>query len=332
MSDEQRGSVPTDTDLVRHLAEPVLRANATRTVLRPFMPGDVERFVQDGGRRRDQIVASVLALSREDLAEHLKHVIEPLSARHRNAEQIFLRQFEAIDTKGSVAGNADKNQRLLIGAYFTQEFSFESAALFNPSIVEHYNQVDVAPGDTRFILSLRGVGEGHVSSVAFRTGTWRANGSVVLENASDFAVGPKVEWEKLSNDRMVAHLSCGGARDLSESVIYPFLASQGRGIEDVRLVQFTGPDGDAQYRATFTAFDGTEVRQGLLQTEDFVTYEARGLEGDLYAGKGMALFPRKINGRYAMLSRQDNRSIFLVFSDQLYQWSGGNRLLEPEYH
>jgi len=331
MSGVDRSSVPANTDLVRHLAEPVLRANADRTVLRSFMPGDVESFVQADGLRSAQIVARVLAMNPEDLSQHLKQALDPLIARHRDVEQTLLRHFEAVDADRSTAGRANRDQRLLIGAYFAQEYSFESAALFNPSIVEHYDQADVAPGDTRFIMSLRGVGEGHVSSVTFRTGTWRADGSVTLEKASDFAVGPTVEFEELPNGRTAAHLSSGSARDLSESVIYPFLASQGRGIEDVRLVRFTGSDGDTRYRATFTAFDGSDVRQGLLQTEDFVSYEGRGVEGDLYAGKGMALFPRQINGRYAMLSRQDNRSIFLVYSDDLYQWSGGVRLLEPEY-
>lgn len=331
MNGADRGATPPDTDLVRHLAEPVLRASAERTVLRPFKPGDVQGFVEQDGLRSDQIVVRVLALDEQALSEHLRRALEPLVGRHRDPERTLLRHYEQLDTTGADAEKAGKDQRLLIGAYFTQEYAFESAALFNPSIVEHYDQSDVAPGETRFILSLRGVGEGHVSSVVLRVGTWRADGSVVLANSSSFAVGPKVEWEKLPNGRMIAHLSCGGARDLSESVIYPFLASQGRGIEDVRLVRFTGADGDTRYRATYTAFDGTEVRQGLLQTEDFVSYEGRGVEGELYAGKGMALFPRMINGRYAMLSRQDNRSLFLVYSDDLYHWSGGERLLEPEY-
>ncbi len=320
-------AVRHDAALVRLHSEPILRADSARTVLRPFVPGDVAGFARDDGSRSEQVISRILALDAAELARQAERVLGPLRHRHRDVEPRLIHQFDEM----KVGRQVSDDQRLLIGAYFTQEYSFESAALFNPSIVRHHDQGDAAPDDTRFIMSLRGVGEGHVSSVTFRTGEWHADGSVTMDEASEFAVGPKVDWEDLPNGRMIAHLACGGARDVSESVIYPFLESQGRGIEDVRLVQFTDPDGSTRYRGTFTAFNGNEVRQGLLQTEDFVGYELRGVEGELYAGKGMALFPRMIGGRYAMLSRQDNRSIFLVYSDDLYQWSGGDRVLEPKY-
>ena len=318
-------------DLVRHLAEPVLRADPTRTVLRSFVPGDVAGLALPNAGRTRQVVARILALDPVDLARESKQVLEPLRQRHRNVEGWMLGQFEMLDLDKGLTKSIGQEQRLLIGAYFTLEYSFESAALFNPSVVEHHDQTGVSPGDTRFIMSLRGVGEGHLSSVTFRTGTWRADGTVAVDETGRFAVGPKIEWETLPNGRKVARFTCGGGGDLSENVIYPFLESQGRGIEDVRLVRFRAPDGSTRYRGTFTAFNGMEVRQGLLQTKDFVDYEMRGVEGGLYGGKGMALFPRKIGGRYAMLSRQDNRSIFLVYSDDLYRWSGGERVLEPEY-
>ena len=322
---------PPETELVRHHAEPIVRADPARTVLKPFVPGDVEGFARPGCGRSEWVITRILALDAGELAVQSEQVIEPLRSRHRDVEDRLLAQFESLGVAEPSTHGIGRDQRLLIGAYFTQEYTFESTALFNPSIVPHFDQGEVAHGDTRFILSLRGVGEGHVSSVIFRTGAWRADGLVIMDEAPTFAVGPKVAWEELPNGRAIAHLTCGGARDLSENVIYPFLESQGRGIEDVRLVRFNDPNGSTRYRGTFTAFNGTEVRQALLQTEDFVNFEMRGVEGDLYAGKGMALFPRTIGGRYASLSRQDNRSIFLVYSDDLYQWSGGERLLEPEY-
>lgn len=332
MSDAaETDAAPRDTELVRHHAEPVLRADPVRTVLRSFVPGDVERFAAPGEGRTRQIVSRVLALDPAELARQSTRVLDPLRERHRDVEEWLLRQFDGLDLEEAEARRVGRDQRLLIGAYFTLEYSFESAALFNPSIVQHHDQAGMAPGDTRFIMSLRGIGEGHLSSVTFRTGVWRADGSIAMDEAGDFAVGPKVDLAKLANGRAIAHLTSGGARDISESVIFPFLESQGRGIEDLRLVLFSDPDGSKRYRGTFTAFNGTEVRQGLLQTEDFVGYELRGVEGDLYAGKGMALFPRMIGDRYAMLSRQDNRSIFLVYSDDLYHWSGGERVLEPKY-
>ena len=153
----------------------------------------------------------------------------------------------------------------------------------------------------------------------------------MLEEAGRGAVGPRTRRREMPNGRLIVHLDCDDARSIDGTVIYPFLPSQGRGIEDVRFVDFTDGDGRTTYRGTFTAFSGSEVRQGLVQTSDFRSFEARGVEGELYAGKGMALFPRMIGGRYAMLSRQDNESIWLVFSDDLYRWSGGEKLLSPRY-
>jgi predicted GH43/DUF377 family glycosyl hydrolase len=114
-------------------------------------------------------------------------------------------------------------------------------------------------------------------------------------------------------------------------VIYPFVPSQGRGIEDVRMVEFTDDDGTTDYRATYTAFNGTDVRQGLMRTSDFRNFEMRGVRGELYAGKGMALFPRKIGGRYFMLSRQDNENLWLVSSDEFAAWSGGDKIITPKW-
>jgi predicted GH43/DUF377 family glycosyl hydrolase len=223
------------------------------------------------------------------------------------------------------------NQAQLIGAYFSEEFSFESAALFNPSVVPHPDQSGTPKGGTRFILSLRGIGEGHVSSLIFRTGLWRANGSIEIDKPCPRAVGPRIRRSTLASGARVVHLYHEGDADISEMVIYPFMPSQGRGIEDARFVRFTEKDGAVDFRATYTAFDGSDVRQGLLRTADFKTFEAHGVQGSMYNGKGMALFPRRIDGRFMALGRQDSESIWLLASDDVYAWSGGQKIISPKW-
>jgi predicted GH43/DUF377 family glycosyl hydrolase len=220
---------------------------------------------------------------------------------------------------------------MVIGAYFSEEFSFESAALFNPSVVRHPDQSGAADGATRILVSLRGIGEGHISSLTFRCGVWNADGSVNLDKASPFALGPDVKRESGADGQLIVHLSFDAREDLSETVIYPFMPSQGRGIEDCRLVEFTEEDGSVDYRGTYTAFNGADVRQGLLRTGDFKTYEMRGVQGSHYSGKGMALFPRRVSGRYMMLARQDNENIWLVSSDNYYDWDGGEKIIAPKW-
>ena len=307
-----------------------LQPDPTRTALRPFSPGEPpEPFARAEPRGR-RIIGRALSFDGNALDAEILRTVEPLRGRHHDPDRVLLARFEEIAGEVPAARSATGKQRLLIGAYFTQEFAFESTALFNPSVVRHPDQTGLQNGDTRLVVSLRGVGEGHISSLAFRTGVWRADGSVDIDDPSRFAVGATIVERTLPNDRRVFGLTFEGARDLSERVIYPFLPIQGRGLEDVRLVEFTEADGSTTYRGTFTAFNGAEVRQALLHTKDFTTFEARGVEGPLYAGKGMALFPRRVGGRYAMLSRQDNENVWLAFSDDLHRWTGGEVLLRPE--
>jgi predicted GH43/DUF377 family glycosyl hydrolase len=258
-------------------------------------------------------------------------VNEALKDRHSHPEQLLLNSLSDLEDPKLDRATLTTDQALLIGAYFSEEFSFESAALFNPSIVRNPDQSGAKAGDTRFILSLRGIGEGHISSLTFRTGTWAADGQVVVDTPSAHAVGPRIERSQDEPDELVVRLSFEGADDICEAVVYPFMPSQGRGIEDLRMVEFTDDDGSVDYRGTYTAFNGTDVRQGLLRTSDFRTFEMRGVHGSLYAGKGMALFPRRIEGRYVMLSRQDNENLWLVYSDDYARWSGGEKIITPKW-
>lgn len=317
-------------DLATILSE-VLRPDLGRTVIRPFHVEDPSPFADPKRSRAQRVVDRILALDEAGLKAEIQAISQSLDARHRDVEGVLRRRFEDLEGLTVDRGAVSADQALLIGAYFTEEFSFESAALFNPSVVRHPDQSDVAPGDTRFVLSLRGIGEGHVSSLTFRTGIWTAAGEVRIDPPSKTAVGPIVERAEGPGGDLTVHLRCGGSRELSETVIFPFMPSQGRGIEDVRLVEFTEDDGERSYLGTFTAFNGTDVRQAILRTDDFVDFVARGISGPLYQSKGMALFPRRIGGKLMALGRYDNENIQLLSSDDLYAWEYGDKLIGPRW-
>jgi predicted GH43/DUF377 family glycosyl hydrolase len=306
----------------------LLRPDAARTVLRPFIVEDPS--TSDCPRTR-RVIDRILGLDDARLRGELQVFADDLENRHRDVDRLLQRRYEELSGLMTDRAPATPDQCKLIGAYFSEEFSFESAALFNPSVVPHPDQSGVEAGGLRILVSLRGVGEGHISSLAFRTGTWGADGAVTMDDPSRYAVGPRIERTQGRHGELIVHLLCDGAQEISENVIYPFMPSQGRGIEDARLVEFTDDDGAKDYRGTYTAFNGADVRQGLLRTNDFKIFELRGVRGDLYSGKGMALFPRKIDGRYMMLGRQDNENIWLLSSHEFDAWSGGEKIISPQW-
>jgi predicted GH43/DUF377 family glycosyl hydrolase len=222
-----------------------------------------------------------------------------------------------------------QDQRRLVGAYFLHEYSFEAAALFNPSIVTHPDQSDAPSGGRRFILSLRAVGEGHVSSLTFRSGVICADGSVTVDPPARLASIPLLRTP-LALDADRAELIFGPEEELSERVIVPVLASQSNGIEDARFVEFYEA-GERIYYATYTAYTGRDISSELLATRDFVTFNMSKLSGSATRNKGMALFPRKLAGQYAMIGRQDNENLYLLHSDDLYSWNGGQVILKPQF-
>ena len=307
--------------------ETLLRPNASRTVLRPFVLEDPE--AADAPRTR-RVIERILGIE-DGPQDEVVEVMQELRERHPNAEVALLARYEELKRFVPDGHAVDENQKMVIGAYFSEEFSFESAALFNPSVVRHPDQSGATDGATRILVSLRGIGEGHISSLTFRCGLWGADGKVTLDGASDFALGPQIERKEGADNQLIVHLSFDAREDLSETVIYPFMPSQGRGIEDCRLVEFTEEDGSVDYRGTYTAFNGADVRQGLLRTNDFKTYEMRGVQGSHYSGKGMALFPRRVGGRYMMLARQDSENIWLASSDSYCEWDGGEKIVEPKW-
>ncbi len=316
-----------------HLVPIQLRADPARVVIRPYVPADEPRPAGSTALTRAQCLADrVLALSPAELQDELARVIASLSDRHRGVEDVLLRRFHEVNGMMIAARTVDSEQAHLIGAYFCEEYSFEAAALFNPSIVAHPDQSGIAAGALRFILSLRGVGEGHLSSITFRSGIFSAEGAIVMDEASRQAISPRIEMIPDGEpDDPGVRLSCEESRDLSEIVIFPITYRQRHGIEDLRLVRFVDDDGHATYLGTYTAFSGEEIREEMLRTTDFATFELNALRGPAAATKGMALFPRKIGGQYAMLGRLDHENIWVLKSNDLYHWDAGTKILSPQW-
>ena len=306
----------------------ILRPNPARVVIRPYIPAD-DPAPRDSPRAQ-RIADRVRALTKAALIAELERVTAGLSERHREVEAVLLRRYHEVNGLLIDPSVIDHDQSLLIGAYFSEEYAFEGAALFNPSIVAHPDQSGIAQGDVRFVLSLRGVGEGHVSSVTFRTGTCGTDGSIVVDTPGLQVIAPRIEIiPGGAPDDPGVRLSCDDSHDLSQTVIFPITKRQRHGIEDLRLVRFADDDGNITYFGTLTAYSGSAIRQEILRTTDFKTFELTALRGNAAKGKGMALFPRRIDGRYAMLGRQDHENISLLTSSDLYEWQDGAVIVSP---
>src|SRR5271169_2214422 len=304
-----------------------LRPDPTRVVVRPFKPATEPRDLNPTDKiRANHIVGRVLRLDPEAAAQQLTDVLDSFEGRHRNLIDIF--EARASDMEDALEPHAELNQtqRRLIGAYFLNEYSFEASALFNPSIVKHPDQTGAPKNGCRFILSLRAIGEGHISSLTFRSGTITADGSVAVDPTARLAAVPKIRSRNGDDVEVIF----GDHEELSERVIFPITDAQSNGIEDARFVEFN--DGARKtFYATYTAYSGRAIRSELIETTDFRSFRMTPLGGSAARNKGMALFPRKIDGRYAMIGRQDNENLYLIFSDDLYTWDGGHSILQPEY-
>jgi predicted GH43/DUF377 family glycosyl hydrolase len=300
-------------------------------VVRPFKPATEPRDLNPTDKTRaNHIVDRVLALDSDTAARELAEVLEYFQDRHRNLLEIF--EARADEMEEAVAAHAafTKEQHLLVGAYFMHEYSFEAAALFNPSIVAHPDQSGAPEGGRRFILSLRSVGEGHVSSLTFRSGTIAADGTVSVDATARLASIPKVKNRTLGPDGETVELVFTSDEDISERVIFPVTDAQSNGIEDARFVEFE--DGARKvFYATYTAYNGRAIRSELIETRDFLSFRLSPLRGAAAKNKGMALFPRRFGGQYAMIARQDNENLYLIYSDDLYSWDGGVAILKPQF-
>ena len=308
-----------------------LRPDPARVVVRPFKPATEPRELNATDKTRaNHIVDRVLALATAAAASQLAEVLENFQGRHRNLLETFEARAEEMEDAFAAHATFTREQRQLVGAYFLHEYSFEAAALFNPSIVAHPDQSGAPPGGRRYILSLRAVGEGHVSSLTFRSGSIAADGRVTVDPSARLASIPKVQQRIAGVNGDEVTLVFKPEEDLSERVIFPVTESQANGIEDARFVEFDD-DGRRIFYATYTAYSGKAIRSELLETRDFTSFRMSPLTGTAAKNKGMALFPRRIAGRYAMIARQDNENLYLIYSDDLYSWSGGVAILRPEF-
>ncbi len=308
-----------------------LRPDPARVIVRPFKPATEPRDLNPTDRTRaNRIVARVLQLDPAVADSLLDEVLHNFDGRHRN----LLATFEARADEMEDAFNAHdvftQVQRRLVGAYFMHEYSFEAAALFNPSIVAHPDQTGAPPGGIRFMLSLRAVGEGHISSLTFRSGTISADSCVTIDPTARLASLPGIKSRIAGPMGDVVEVAFPATEDVSERVIFPVTLAQSNGIEDARFVAFEDA-GRRTFCATYTAYSGTAIRSEMIETDDFITFRMSPMRGDAARNKGMALFPRKIDGRYAMIGRQDNENLYLIYSDDLFDWNDGKEILRPRY-
>jgi predicted GH43/DUF377 family glycosyl hydrolase len=308
-----------------------LRPDPARVIVRPFKPSTEPRDLNPTDKTRaNHIVERVLNLDPHSAASQLADVLENFQGRHRNLLKTFERRADEMEEALLAHCTFSEVQRQLIGAYFLNEYSFEASALFNPSIVPHPDQSGIAEGSLRFILSLRAVGEGHVSSLTFRSGVIAADGSIRVDPTARLATSPHIAQRTAGPFGDEVEIVFEPAPDISERVIFPVTESQSNGIEDARFVQFSD-GGRTTYYATYTAYRGTAIRSELIETSDFLSFRMTPLHGAAARNKGMALFPRKIDGKYAMIARQDNENLYLIYSDDLYKWDGGQAILKPQF-
>ncbi len=299
--------------------------------MRPFRPAVEPRDLNPVDRSKaNHIVNRVLRLEPEAASLQIADVLENFEGRHRNLIGIFEARAAEMEEVLDPHAALSQTQRRLIGAYFLNEYSFEASALFNPSIVRHPDQTGAPEDGCRFILSLRAVGEGHISSLTFRSGSVAPDGSIVVDPTARLASIPKIQNLAAAAHGQGIEVVFDQGNELSERVIFPVTAAQSNGIEDARFVEFAN-GGQTRYIATYTAYDGRAIRSELLETTDFTSFKMTPLGGPAARNKGMALFPRKIDGRYAMIARQDNENLYLILSDDLYTWDEGLPILGPEH-
>jgi len=357
-----------------------------RVIARFFMPGQEDRA--------QAIIQRIVSLPEASCRQLFNDVLRSFSKRHRNISKIFDNNYKNIkhlvERSGIEPDTLSRERKLLIGSYFTHEYSIESAAFFNPSIVEDPYQGNLNNGQLRVIVSFRATGEGHISSIVFRSGTFDGDNNLTFAPAGNFVDVPEVVkrhvykkstfLKKLEEMRIVkdvvamvmdrlgdtfiygellasieetrnsieithtkekvlqainwlasSHYEISFSLDtaISERVIFPVSYSESNGIEDARFVKFTAEDGKVTYYATYTAYNGFTILPKLMETEDFYHFKIMPLHGNYAQNKGLAFFPRKIGGKYAMISRCDGENIYIMYSDNINIWPEAVKIREP---
>ncbi len=359
----------------------------------------IARFLYTSDERSNNIIRKVLAMSEDEANTALNHVLRGYSKRHRNISKIFEMHYNKLSHLFKElkinSCKPDQSRKALIGSYFTMEYSIESAAFFNPSIIEHPDQTELGPGEKRVILSFRATGEGHISSLVFREGVIDKDNNIVFEpvgkmlaeadiikrhiynkksftkklnemkNSNNIIPPSLVVLDKLNDSftygelkkcveetrETIPHSATNGLyfnqmmwlakshyeikfsldSAISERVIFPISDTEKNGIEDARFVTFTEDNGEITYYATYTAYDGITILPKLLETKNFYQFKVSPIHGEIAKDKGMALFPRRINGKYAMLCRIDGVNNYIAYSDNINIWNETKLIQEPKY-
>jgi len=365
---------------------PRLTADPARVVALLFVPG--QALSEAHGGRAASVIAHLLALEEDEVASMLAELLDRFGHRHHDLTGTFRHNAERLAHRLDVGVELSEERWLLLGATFTHEYAVEAAALCNPSAVPHPDQTGLPTGSLRFLMSVRGIGEGHRSSIGLRTGLVDGHGGVTVDPPGRFATTASIEGSVLDAtvfryqarrdhddtesttwvlDRLadrftgeelevllgqlaaqrdtrrnvaqtVRRLRGLAARtytarfdpstELAERVLHPATATEANGMEDARFVRFVEDDQRVTYHATYTAYDGVAIAQQLLTTDDFVHFTSSPLVGAAAANKGLALFPRRIGGRFAALSRSDGVTNALAFSDDLHDWPTGTPLAD----
>lgn len=283
--------------------------------------------IYPGLGRVKNIYRRTVNFTHDEVLTQLSNVEKGFGHRHKNLEMIFKKNYEFFKDQYPGGSKLSAEQKQLLGATLTKEFSFQSAALFNPSMVPHPDQSGLKSNEKRFIISLRSTGEGHISSIEFRSGIVDDKGNLTLNDCTRFTLTGEVSH--MEEDSSYS-LTFPEDSDLSERVIFPQTEVESMGMEDLRLVDFH-EDGSQTYYGTYTAYNGTEIKSQLLITKDFREFKVRTLKGNVAKDKGMAIFPEKIDGRFAIVSRQGGENMSIMFSKDLYRWDESQLLMKPEY-
>ncbi|MBY8822206.1 glycoside hydrolase family 130 protein [Sphingomonas colocasiae] len=307
-----------------------LYADPSRVVVRPF-----HLAWQSNGpapSRAQKLIQHVVDMDMTTARAQLEAVLRDFEARHWQTRRVFMTRYEQLEELLDLKlGDIGDEKRQLVGAYFCHEYSYAAAALMNPSVVPHFDQTGMPAGSQRILMSLRAVGEGHISSVAFREGIITDKGELRLAPEPPFATATdSPDTDGVYEDGQVTVFRHQDST-LSGTVIFPITPAQKNGLEDLRLVHFTHDDGSVEWLGTYTAYSGREIQSEMLRTRDFRSFDLCPIAGSAARNKGMALFPRKVGGQYMMIGRQDGQNLFLIKSDDLLHWDEGDLLLEPRY-
>ncbi len=284
-----------------------------------------------------RLVQDIAALPVKRVREEYLRVLKDFAGRHWQTEAMFEERYVEIEANLGLAGSDFSDiQRKLIGAYFCHEYTYAAAALMNPSIVAHPDQSGMVDGACRFVMSLRAVGEGHISSIVFREGIAHTDGNFDLWPQAGFATSVELDDQSLVDSDASVTVHRHHSSSLGNTVIFPITEQQSNGLEDLRLVRFNHGAGetedDFEWIGTYTAYSGSSIRSELLRTRDFSSFELQPITGRAGRNKGMALFPEMVGGKYAMIGRQDGKNLYLLTSDRLDHWDDeGVLLMEPQF-